>query len=250
MEHTKQGRRTIRGWIAGTVIALILLLVVLVFLKKIRIAPLWADRYDVQGVDVSHHQGRVDWRKLAGNGMDFAFIKATEGSSHLDEQFIQNWRGASGENLLIGAYHFFSFDSPGERQAAWFIKNAGTLTGRLAPVVDVEYYGDKEKNPPDEEEVRKNLEKMCALLETEYGIKPILYTTYAVYKKYIRGHFDDYPLWIRNVYYSPDLDLGDVWMFWQYTDRACLDGYEGGEEYIDMNVFRGDREELGQYICP
>lgn len=250
MGEIKKGQLKKRWFIAAVFVFLLLIFAVLLFMKKIRIASLWADRYDVQGVDVSHHQGEINWHELAGNEIEFAFIKATEGSSHLDEQFLKNWKEASRENLMIGAYHFFSFDSPGESQAAWFIQNAGSLTGKLAPVVDVEYYGDKEKHPPEEESVRENLQSMLTLLEKEYRMKPILYTTYSVYKKYIRGHFDDYPLWIRNVYYYPNLDLGDVWTFWQFTDRARLTGYEGKEAYIDMNVFLGDGEELKQYICP
>lgn len=250
MGEIKKGRLKKRWFIAAVFVFLLLIFAVLLFMKKIRIASLWADRYDVQGVDVSHHQGEINWHELAGNEIEFAFIKATEGSSHLDEQFLKNWKEASRENLMIGAYHFFSFDSPGESQAAWFIQNVGSLTGKLAPVVDVEYYGDKEKHPPEEESVRENLQSMLTLLEKEYWMKPILYTTYSVYKKYIRGHFDDYPLWIRNVYYYPNLDLGDVWTFWQFTDRARLTGYEGKEAYIDMNVFLGDGEELKQYICP
>lgn len=250
MERVTKRRRRIRWCIVAIFVFLVLLAAVLVLLKKIRIASLWADRYDVRGVDVSHHQGEIDWHELSGNDIEFAFIKATEGSSHLDDQFLRNWSEASRENLLVGAYHFFSFDSPGESQAAWFIQNTGSLTGKLAPVVDVEYYADKEKNPPAEAEVRKHLGKMLALLETEYQMKPILYTTYPVYKKYLRGYFDDHPLWIRNVYYSPNLDLGDVWTFWQYTDQAHLTGYQGDEKCVDLNVFHGDQEALKQYICP
>lgn len=250
MGEMRKGRLKKRWCFAAVFIFLLLICAVLFFMKKIRISFLWADRYDVQGVDVSHHQGEIDWHKLAGNDIEFAFIKATEGSSHLDEQFLKNWEEASRENLLTGAYHFFSFDSPGKSQAVWFIQNVGSLSGKLAPVVDVEYYGDKENHPPEEEGVRDNLQSMLTLLEEEYRMKPMLYTTYSVYKKYIRGHFDEYPLWIRNVYYYPNLDLGNVWTFWQYTDRARLAGYEGEETYIDQNVFHGETEELKQYVCP
>ena len=99
--------------------------------------------YPVRGVDVSSYQGKIDWHELAGQDIDFAFIKATEGSTHLDEQFARNWRNAPKEKIMVGAYHFFSFDSSGDSQAEWFIQNVGSLSGKLAPVVDAEYYGKK-----------------------------------------------------------------------------------------------------------
>ena len=237
-------------WFFLMILLLLLLFVALILTKQLRFAFLWANGYEVQGVDVSHYQGKIDWHKLAGQDIDFAFIKATEGCTHLDEKFTVNWRNASKEDMMVGAYHFFSFDSPGDSQAEWFIQNVGSLSGKLAPVVDAEYYGKKNENPPGEGVVRHNLQKILSRLEGEYHIKPILYTTYSFYRRYIQGCFEGYPIWIRNVYYSPDLDFGSSWTFWQYTDQAELSGYKGKEKCIDKNVFCGNREELKQYICP
>ena len=50
--------------------------------------------YPVKGVDVSAHQKEIDWRGLASEDISFAFIKATEGSSHVDKNFKKNWREA------------------------------------------------------------------------------------------------------------------------------------------------------------
>lgn len=235
-------------------IILILIIAVLLFLiatKKIRLAFLWANGYEVQGVDVSHYQGAIDWSLLQKTGIDFAFIKATEGSNYIDENFEKNWEDASKTNMKIGAYHFFSFDSPAKEQAKNFTKTVKTLSGKLAPVIDIEYYGDKEANPPDVDEVIKNLQEMLDELEKEYQTKPIIYTTYKVYKRYIQGNFDNYPLWIRNVYYLP-FDIKNEWTFWQFSDRTVLDGYkgQGQEKYIDRNVFCGTLEELEGYLCP
>ncbi len=228
-------------------IALVILAVIfgiLVIAKKIKIAPLFAGRYEVTGIDVSHYQGTIDWPVLARQDLDFAFIKATEGSGHVDECFYDNWREAEKTDLYIGAYHFFSFDSEGRKQAQFYMDTVGSLEGKLAPVIDVEFYGDKEKNPPPKEEVVTQLRKMLETLEECYQVKPIIYTTYSAYHHYIRDEFTTYPLWIRNVYYQPFLLSGNTWSFWQYTDTAVLDGYQGAEKYIDMNVFMGTREEL------
>lgn len=63
-------------------------------------------RYPVRGVDVSHYQGEIDWVVLGQQDIDFAYIKATEGSFHIDEKFSQNWSGAALSGLAVGAYHF------------------------------------------------------------------------------------------------------------------------------------------------
>lgn len=212
--------------------------------KKIRITPKLAGKFEMTGVDVSRYQGTIDWAELAGQDLDFAFIKATEGSGHIDECFYDNWQEAGKTALHIGAYHFFSFDSDGERQAEAYIDTVGSLNGKIAPAVDVEFYGDKADNPPPKDEVVKQLDAMLRKLEEHYQTKPIIYTTYKAYDTYIKGEFEEYPLWIRNVYYQPLFSLGDRWVFWQYTDTAVLEGYEGTEQYIDMNVFRGTEEEL------
>lgn len=212
--------------------------------KIIKINPLIAGGYELRGVDVSHYQGTIDWKKLEEQELEFAFIKATEGSSYLDECFYDNWQAAENTNLYIGAYHFLSFDSDGKKQAQFFISAVGNLDGKLAPVIDVEFYGDKADNQPEKEDVAAQLGEMLSVLEEHYQVKPIIYTTYTIYFKYIKGEFDEYPLWIRNVYYPPGGALGAAWAFWQYTDTAVLEGYEGTEKYIDMNVFKGTKEEL------
>lgn len=221
---------------------------ILILRKKININPALAGRYKVRGVDVSHYQGTIDWEKLAAQDIDFAMIKATEGSGHVDECFLENWQAAQKTDLYLGAYHFFSFDSEGHRQAAAFIETVGSLDGKFAPVIDVEYYGNKRSNPPEKAEVTENLKSMLDTLEQHYQVKPIIYTTYTVYSEYIKGVFDSYPLWVRSIQCPPGFLFGNNWSFWQYMDTAVLEGYEGGEKYIDMNVFRGTEEELEELL--
>ena len=232
-----------------TALLLVLLLIVIYGAAKNNyLACKLAEGYAVRGVDVSHYQGTIDWEILAGEDIEFAFIKATEGSGHVDTGFYENWSAANATELKVGAYHFFSFDSPAETQARLYIETVGALSGNLIPVVDIEFYGDKFSNPPKEEEIVAELKTMLALLEEEYGVKPMVYTTYTFYYKYLDGELDGYPLWIRNVYFSPNLNMRGDWTFWQYTDQAILEGYSGAEEHIDLNVFYGSLEELDEYV--
>jgi lysozyme len=203
-----------------------------------------SDRYPIRGVDVSNYQGEIDWAVLSSQNIDFAFIKSTEGSSFVDASFSNNWEAAQQTDLRVGAYHFFSYDSPGITQAENFIRTVPSFDGMLPPVVDVEFYGDKESNPPDKESVTKELQVMLSELESHYGMQPIIYTTKIVFDLYIDEEFSDYPLWIREVYFSPNECSDYNWTFWQYTNREKLEGYNGVEEFIDMNVFFGTREEF------
>lgn len=201
-----------------------------------------AARYPVRGVDVSSYQGEIDWPVLAGQNISFAFIKATEGSGYTDEYFSSNWENALGTELRVGAYHFFSYDSAGETQAENFIAAVPRVAGTLPPVVDVEFYGEYDKNPPTREHVRALLAPMLERLEAHYGAKPIIYTTARAHRLFLSGEYTEYPLWIRSVYWEP-MGTPD-WAFWQYSARDVLSGYNGKEKFIDCNVFRGTAEEL------
>ena len=204
-------------------------------------------RYPVRGVDVSAYQGDIDWQALARQGVSFAFIKATEGSGSQDPNFQQNWQQARQSGLRAGAYHFFSFDSGGETQAENFIRTVEPFDGMLPPVVDVELYGDRKLYPPAREAVTEQLTLLLKRLEEHYGMRPVLYATGSAYGRYLAGEYEEYDIWIRNVYFTPSLKDGRDWTFWQYTDRGQLDGYAGEEPYIDLNVFNGTEEEFAAY---
>lgn len=203
--------------------------------------------YPVRGVDVSSYQGEIDWQTLSSQDISFAFIKATEGSSYQDPHFEYNFEQAQNCNISIGVYHFFSYDSPGLTQAQNFINTVAPFDGMLPPVIDLEFYGDKEKNPPEREDVSAELHSMLDELEEHYGLKPIIYATEKSYELYLSDEYEEYDIWIRNVITSPKLSDGRAWTFWQYTNRDRLKGYSGEEKYIDVNVFNGSTEDFSKY---
>lgn len=202
------------------------------------------EKYEIRGIDVSAYQGNINWSVLSEQGIKFAFIKATEGSSFVDEKFNINYENANKTNLKIGAYHFFSYDSEGSTQADNFIKNVPKTDDMLPPVIDIEFYGDKYINIPDIEKTQKQLQIMLEKLEEHYEKKPIIYATYKSYNLYIANNFKDNYIWIRDVYFKPDLKDNREWTFWQYTDKARLDGYSGKEKRIDINVFNGNMDKF------
>jgi lysozyme len=204
----------------------------------------FAAGYDVKGVDVAHYQGEIDWEILASQGIDFAWIKATEGSSHVDQRFAENWARAHGTGLLVGAYHFMSFESAGTTQAENLVRQVPATPGTLRPVVDLELYGPYFAEPPAPEHVGRILDDLVAGIEEHYGATPIVYVTEEAYDLYVAGRYPQLKVWIRSVAAPPSLSDGRDWTFWQYSARDRLDGYDGVEPYIDMNAFAGTREEL------
>lgn len=238
-----------KKYLAGALAAVCLLLVVTaILLYNGILVPNTPSksRYPVRGVDVSAYQGLIDWEVLASQDISFAFMKATEGSSFTDKYFEKNYEQAQKTDLRIGAYHFFSYDSPGATQAEHFINTVEKCETMLPPVIDLEFYGNYTNHPPDQAVVRKELNNMISILKEHYHMDPIIYATQKSYSLYLEGAYDNCDIWIRNVFTTPLLS-GRKWTFWQYTDKARLDGYLGDEKYIDMNVFNGTKEEFAAY---
>ncbi len=196
--------------------------------------------YEVKGVDVSHYQGDINWEILSNQGIKFAFIKATEGKSFVDEKYNLNYNNAIKTDLKIGAYHFFTYDTDGVLQAENFIKNVSKTENMLPPVVDIEFYGEEYTV----ERTKEQLHLMLNKLEQYYEKKPIIYTTQETYNWYIANDFKDNYIWIRDVFFKPRLIDNREWTFWQYTNRAKLDGYNGQEKRIDINVYNGNMNDL------
>ena len=256
-----KGRRIAYGRLLACLALLVLLIWGIWFavrLKKIYSGEIIAnipdpDKYPVMGVDVSRYQGNIDWPVLASQDVSFAFIKATEGSSHVDPCFAENWQGAAGAGVYRGAYHFFSFESSGATQAENFISVVGELDGDLPPVVDLEFYGEYAEDPLSKKETRAILDELLDTLEDHYGTPPIIYTTTRAYYSYILGGgYGRYPLWMRDTYMEPMVRLE----FWQYSDEGRLSGYDGvqhdqTENFIDLNVYHGSLEDLQEtYALP
>ncbi|MDR2870514.1 MAG: SUMF1/EgtB/PvdO family nonheme iron enzyme [Deferribacteraceae bacterium] len=211
------------------------------------------EQFPIYGVDVSHHQGEIDWPTLAKQDIRFAYIKATEGGDFKDSRFVENWQGARVAGLATGAYHFYSCTKTGEEQARNFIESVPLEADTLPPVLDLEcatlppeWIGYMDSDNGYLDDVRSELHEWLSLVEARYSKQPVLYVTYETYAAFIADSgFEQYPIWIRSVFTEPDSDeLGRDWLLWQYSSRSRLDGYVGNEKFIDLNVFNGDKEQF------
>ena len=159
-------------------------------------------RYPYQGVDVSHHQGHIAWAKLPRQGVDFAYIKATEGADHVDRRFAINWNAAHRAGIRRGAYHFFRLCGSGRAQAANFVRTVPFDAAALPPAIDLEFPGNCSRRP-SRANVHKELRDFLRVVEASYGQRAVLYLTRRFDTHYrISGTFER-PLWLRSLHPSP-----------------------------------------------
>jgi lysozyme len=194
------------------------------------------DGYAVHGIDVSAYQGRIDWAEVSRNHVKFAFIKATEGVTLRDSKFQRNWNAARKAGVYRGAYHYFQPTYDGARQANLFTRTVPLAPGDLPPVLDVEH-----AEFHDVAVMRRNVATWLRLVERHYGVRPILYSNYSFYQRYLAGHFDKYPLWLAHYEVDQPRLPREKWIIWQHSDEAYIPGIRGT---VDFNVFQGSFQSL------
>jgi lysozyme len=199
-----------------------------------------AARFPVHGIDVSHHQGAIDWQAVRAHGVAFAYVKATEGADWRDPRFEENWRGAQRSGIPRGAYHFFTFCTPGAPQAANFLAALRASPGELPPVADVEFTGNCTRWD-GVERIRRELAVFLERVEAGAGRRPILYLTGASHARIVAGRFPDHELWVRHVFLVPSERRYGRWLFWQFAHDGRVAGIA---KPVDLNVFHGSPAEF------
>ena len=203
-------------------------------------------RYGIHGIDVSRHNDRIDWQRVGGMEaggvrLQFVFIKATEGATLADKQFAKNWREAKGAELRRGAYHFYHPTRDPLKQARNFIQHVALNAGDFVPVVDFEV-----TNGQSDQTIINGLRLWLKTVEDHYHARPIIYTNKNLYRRYVRGNLDAYPLWIAD-YSTKQLRAykADKLYLWQHNPNGWVRGIRG---QVDFNVFVMDADRLGE-IC-
>jgi lysozyme len=199
-----------------------------------------AARFPVHGIDVSHHQGEIDWDAVKRDRVAFTYVKATEGADWRDPRFEENWRGAGRAGIPRGAYHFFTFCTPGAPQAENFLKALRARGGELPPVADVEFTGNCTRWDSIAR-IRGELAVFLDRIEAGAGRRPILYLTQTSHARIVAGHFPDHELWVRHVFLVPSERRYGRWLFWQFAHDGRISGIS---QPVDLNVFRGSPAEF------
>ncbi|MCM1517346.1 MAG: hypothetical protein NC117_01715 [Pseudoflavonifractor sp.] len=190
-------------------------------------------RYPIRGIDISGHNGTVDFERVKADGIEFVVIKASEGATFKDNRFHDNYRKARDAGLKRGAYHFFRFDVDGKLQGLNFIHSIGGKVLDLPPVIDIEDYNNARNIPTSL--IVSRLQSLIDHIESR-GYKVMLYTNKNGYNRFLRGRFEEYPLWICS-FTDPPIDRHRHWTLWQYSHWGRVDGCSG---VVDLNTFNGD----------
>lgn len=174
--------------------------------------------------------------------LQFAFIKATEGIGNADPYFKRNWKKSKEAGMVRGAYHFFIATKDGKAQARNFIDHVNLKSGDLPPVLDVEQaYSAK----PDQ--VRKEIKAWLDAVENYYSVKPVIYTYLDFYNNYLKGYFDNYPLWVAHYLQPHQPRIHRNWTFWQHNEGGRVDGIFSK---VDFDVFNGDSLSFKSILVP
>lgn len=204
--------------------------------SQLELAPLW---HDVLGVDVSAHQGDIDWERLAGSRVAFAYIKATEGMDFRDARFPANWAASRRAGIHRGAYHYFTNCGSGAAQAQNFISAVPVDPEALPAVVDAEHLAPCRSGPGIAAPAAE-LRIFIDLLQQRYGRRPIVYTTRAFEAAHLRGELMGESFWLRSLFFPPRYRAGQ-WVLWQYHHRGRRPGIAGP---VDLDAFHGTRSEF------
>lgn len=203
------------------------------------------------GVDVSHHQGVIDWAKVAQTGCAFAYLKATEGVTFKDKTYRRNRDQARAQGIITGAYHFFRTASSLEGQLDNFANTIGPIEpGELPPVIDVEVPSQWMKLS-----VARRNELIYDFIEgtrLRLGrhVNPIIYLSPSFADDVLKNDpgLSDHPLWLAHYTSAakPRVPMPwKVYTFWQWTERGRMDGIK---TFCDINRFNGSRDRLNALL--
>lgn len=186
---------------------------------------------EVMGIDVSSHQGEIDWAQVAGDGVVFAYVKATEGSGFVDSSFRRNWDGARAAGITPGAYHYFTLCSPGAQQAADFLAAAPPDDSALPPALDLEFDGACEERP-EAAHAQAEIDAFTAAVEREWGRRLVIYSSVEWRDHYGLPVAGPRPDWLFSAGGRPQQE---DWAVWQLRFDGDVAGISGG---VDIDVAR------------
>ena len=189
-------------------------------------------KYD--GIDISSHQGFIDWAKVSSDkNISFVYIKATEGATYRSPHYAHNITQARRHGLLVGSYHYLSSSSTIDEQFKNFSKFALKSVQDLIPMLDVEVRGDWSRS-----QLIDSVDRFCQLVELHYGVQPMIYSTMGFYNKNLAPHFNKHHLYIgRYSNEKPEINWEGEYTIWQYSETGIIPGIDA---YVDLCRYRDD----------
>ncbi|HEX3762717.1 MAG TPA: GH25 family lysozyme [Kofleriaceae bacterium] len=200
----------------------------------------------IKGVDVSHFDGTVDWGAARRAGITFAIIKATEGTSFVDNHFATNWTNTGANGIVHGAYHFFRPESDPVAQADFFVKIAGSpKSGDLPPVIDLEV-----TDGLTAAQVASGARTFLQRLQQKTGRVPMIYTSVRVFNTLLGGPagFGPYSLWVANWNVRCPNIPNPPWTRWTFWQSSATGTVAGFSDPVDVDNFNGTSADLTAFV--
>ena len=204
-------------------------------------------KHPVRGIDVSHHNGAIDWKRVHAASIGFAYLKASEGGDLRDAAFGANARGAARVGLPAGAYHYFTLCRPGDEQAKNFLAATATARLRLRPAIDLEFSGNCAQRP-SRKAFNHELAVFINALRKGGAREPIFYVTPEFHAAYLAGGpFQRRTYWVRDFVGRLNKPAHSRVMLWQFSARGRVDGVAGP---VDLNAFMGTETAFRAGLAP
>ena len=196
----------------------------------------------VHGMDVSSYETSINWKIAKDAGIDFAFIRVSDGLQFKDPKFATYWSGAHAAGVMRGAYQFFRPTQDPIAQADLLLQAIGPRQpGDLPPVIDVESTGGLAADKV-EAAVRAWVDHVTQAI----GRPPIVYAGYYSWQDYTgNANLTASPLWHAQYTTAPCPNIPTPWThwtFWQHSSTGTVPAVLG--ETTDLNVFDGSLAEL------
>jgi len=195
------------------------------------------------GFDVSQFQGKINWNEVDSLEhkfpLQYVFIRATAGNNKKDIRFDENWAAAKNHHFIRGAYHYYRPNENSLEQAANFIRSVRLQKGDLPPVLDVEKFPKNQSI----DSLKLGLQRWLKKVDEHYKVRPIIYTSEKYYNDFLKEDFPEYAFWVANYNFFVE-NIKNDWLFWQFTEKAKLNGIE---ERVDVNIYNGTPKML-QYL--
>jgi GH25 family lysozyme M1 (1,4-beta-N-acetylmuramidase) len=199
----------------------------------------------LEGIDISHWQGTINWTSVAKAGKKFAFMKASEDTWYSDPTYPTNRAQAKANGIAVGAYHFAQPSTAAGNataQADHFIDTANPAKGELLPVLDLERTGGL-----TDPQLIAWVQEYLGRIYERLGVRAVIYCSPSFWKNYMNDTAwfaqNGYKvLWIAHwtTATTPSLPAGgwsgSGWTFWQYTSSGVVSGISGR---VDLDRFNG-----------
>jgi lysozyme len=202
----------------------------------------------VRGMDVSYYDTVADWNAAHASGIDFAFVRATDGTQYLDPDFATYWAGAKAAGVIRGAYQFFRPAEDPIAQADLLLHQIGTIEpGDLPPVLDVEVSGGL---APDA--VAAAVSAWVAHVGAAIGRPPIVYAGLYSWPTLTGGEdMTTSPLWVAQYTTAPCPDIPRPWTQWTFWQDSATGSSPGvaGSGTLDLDVFAGTLDDLRAFAA-